>query len=59
MCFPFFKDLSGIILWNKFDKYLERWSIYNPFSVFISYLTICCAEGADYTNNMWSRRYLR
>ena len=24
MCFPFYKDLSGMISWNKFDKYLER-----------------------------------
>ena len=23
MCFPFYKDLSGIMSWNKFDKYLE------------------------------------
>ena len=24
MCFPFCKDLSGMISWNKFDKYLAR-----------------------------------
>ena len=23
-CFPFYKDLSGLISRNKFDKYLER-----------------------------------
>ena len=30
MCFPFYKDLSAIILWAKSGKYLERryWSTY-------------------------------
>ena len=52
MYFPFLKDLSGIISWNKFDKYLERRPIYNPFSVYISYLTIWCVEGVC-INGCW------
>ena len=47
MCFPFYRDLLGIISWNRSDKYLERRSVLvhihgvcgliPPFSVFISY----------------------
>ena len=28
MCFPFYKDLLGIISWNKPDKYLRSWYQY-------------------------------
>ena len=47
MCFPFYRDLLGIISWNRSDKYLERRSVLvhihgvygliPPISVFISY----------------------
>ena len=47
MWFPFYRDLLGIISWNRSDKYLERRSVLvhihgvcgltPPFLVFISY----------------------
>ena len=33
MCFPFYKDLSGIISWNKPDKYLRSWYLSLTYAV--------------------------
>ena len=33
MCFPFYKDLSGIISWNKPDKYLRSWYLSLAYAV--------------------------
>ena len=33
MCFPFYKDLSGIISWTKPDKYLRSWYLSLTYAV--------------------------
>ena len=33
MCFLFYKDLSGIISWNKPDKYLRFWYLSLTYAV--------------------------